>query len=91
VDHFFLCCDVASDLWSVVFSRFGMPRRVIDLFACWWSAGRPRRAASGCLGLCLDGLSTCLLVGGSLEGLRVLRCEKWCPHTIFFHYLEEDE
>jgi hypothetical protein len=46
VDHLLLHCDVASTLWSVLFSCFGMswvmPRRVIDLFACWWYAGRPR-------------------------------------------------
>jgi len=42
VDHLLLHCDVASTLWNLVFSRFGMswvmPRRVIDLFACWWKA-----------------------------------------------------
>jgi hypothetical protein len=35
VDHLLLHCDVASSLWSSLFSRFGMswvmPRRVIDL------------------------------------------------------------
>jgi hypothetical protein len=44
VDHL-LHCDVASAFWSALFSRFGMswvmPRRVIDLFVCWWSSGRP--------------------------------------------------
>jgi len=32
-----------------IFTRFGlswvMPRRVLDLFACWWTSGRPRSAA----------------------------------------------
>jgi len=32
---------------------------------------------SGCLGLCPDGLLTCLLVGGLLESKRVLQCGKW--------------
>jgi hypothetical protein len=36
---------VAYALWSVLFSRLRMswvmPRWVIDLFSCWWSAGRP--------------------------------------------------
>jgi hypothetical protein len=32
----------------------------------------------GCLGLCLDGFSICLLVGGPLEGRGVLQCGKWC-------------
>jgi hypothetical protein len=48
VDHL-LHCDVASTLWNHVLSWFGMswvmPRIVIDLFACWWKAGRPRSAA----------------------------------------------
>jgi hypothetical protein len=44
----FLHCDVAYAMWSAIFSRFGlswvMPVRVLDLFACWWTAGRPRSA-----------------------------------------------
>jgi hypothetical protein len=40
---------VASAIWTVLFNRFGMswimPRRVIDLYDCWWSFGRPRSAA----------------------------------------------
>jgi hypothetical protein len=40
-------------------------------------------SALGCLGLCLDGLSTCLRVGGPLEGLGVLRGGKWCPLAFF--------
>jgi hypothetical protein len=39
VDHLLLHCDVASALWNAFFTGFGMswvmPRRVIDLFACW--------------------------------------------------------
>jgi len=49
VDHLLLHCDVASTLWNHVFSRFGMswvmPRRVVDLFSCWWKAGRSKSAA----------------------------------------------
>jgi len=48
VDHLLLHCDVTSTLWNHVFSWFGiswvMPRRVIDLFSCWWKARRPRSA-----------------------------------------------
>jgi hypothetical protein len=62
VDHLLLHCDVASILWSSLFSRFGMswvmPRRVIDLLACWWSSGRSRsdavwKMALTCLFWCL--------------------------------------
>jgi hypothetical protein len=46
---YLLHCDVASTLWNLVFLWFGMswvmPRRVINLFACWWKAERPRSAA----------------------------------------------
>jgi hypothetical protein len=49
VDQLLLHCDVASALWNSLFTRFGMfwvmPRRVIDLFACWWNSGRPRSVA----------------------------------------------
>jgi hypothetical protein len=48
VDHLLLHCDVAYAMWSAIFSRFGlswvMPLRVFDLFACWWTAGRPMSA-----------------------------------------------
>jgi hypothetical protein len=48
MDHL-LHCNVAYALWSALFTHFGlswvMPRRVIDLFACWWTSGRPRSAA----------------------------------------------
>jgi len=46
VDHILLHYDVASLLWNALFTCFSlywvMPRRVIDLFACWWKFGRPR-------------------------------------------------
>jgi hypothetical protein len=39
MDHLLLRCDVASTLWIHVFTRFSMssvmPKRVINLFACW--------------------------------------------------------
>jgi hypothetical protein len=48
VDHLLLHCVVAYAMWSAIFSRFDlssvMPLRVLDLFACWWTAGRPRSA-----------------------------------------------
>jgi len=51
VNHIFLHCDVASAIWSVLFNRFGMPwvmpRRVIDLYDCWWASGRPRALRCG--------------------------------------------
>jgi hypothetical protein len=62
VDHHLLHCDVASALWYSLFGLFGlswvMPRRVIDLLACWWSSDRSKRAmvwkmATICLFLCL--------------------------------------
>jgi hypothetical protein len=46
MDHLLLHCDVSSALWSALFTHFGMswvmPRRAIDLFACWWTSGRLR-------------------------------------------------
>jgi hypothetical protein len=48
VDHLVLHCNVASALWSTLFTRFGMSwvmaRRVIDLFACCWTFERLRSA-----------------------------------------------
>ena len=39
VDHLFLHCSVAMDLWSMVLSLFGiswvMPKFVVRLLACW--------------------------------------------------------
>ena len=45
VDHLFLHCPVAMDMWSMVFGLFGMqwvmPSSVLDLFSCWMgSLGR---------------------------------------------------
>jgi hypothetical protein len=49
VDHLLLHCDMTYALWTNIFNCFGMswvmPRRVIDLFACWWKSGRPMSAA----------------------------------------------
>jgi hypothetical protein len=49
MDILLLHCDVASALCSTLFSRFGMfwviPRKVIDLFACWWCSRRPMSVA----------------------------------------------
>ena len=39
VDHLFLHCPVAPELWDMVFGLFGvcwvMPMFVVELFACW--------------------------------------------------------
>ena len=39
VDHIFLHCPLASDLWSMVLGLFGvswvMPRTVLGLLWCW--------------------------------------------------------
>jgi hypothetical protein len=49
VDHLCLYCDMASAMRSAFFSSFGiswvMPRRVVDLYDCWWSSGKPRSVA----------------------------------------------
>jgi hypothetical protein len=49
VNNLLLHCEVASALWNVFFSKFGlswiMPRRVVDLYACWWTTGSTRSAA----------------------------------------------
>jgi hypothetical protein len=41
VDHLLLHCEVVCAMWNVFFSQFGlswvMPRRVVDLYACWWT------------------------------------------------------
>jgi hypothetical protein len=48
VDHLFLHCAAARDLWIAFFARFGlcwvMPRSVKELLASWWTAGRTRSA-----------------------------------------------
>jgi hypothetical protein len=45
LDHLFLHCSVAMDLWSLVFGMFGvqwvMPQTVLDLF-CSWLGNRRR-------------------------------------------------
>jgi hypothetical protein len=39
VDHLLLHCEIAGALWNTIFNSVGlawvMPRRVVDLFACW--------------------------------------------------------
>jgi hypothetical protein len=43
VDHLFLYFEVSCAIWNVFFSQFGLswviPRRVVNLYACWWIAG----------------------------------------------------
>jgi hypothetical protein len=57
VDHLLLLhCEVACVLWNALFSRFNlswvMPRRVVDLFACWWTGGCSRSAVVWNMVLC---------------------------------------
>ena len=47
IDHLFLHCPVAMDMWAMVFGLFGvswvMPQSVVGLLACWQgSFGRHR-------------------------------------------------
>jgi hypothetical protein len=62
VDHLFLHCDVAYAIWIAFFGCFGlslvMLRRLVNLYACWWTTGSTRSAAvwkmmSMCLLWCL--------------------------------------
>jgi hypothetical protein len=50
VDHFLLHYDIASILWNAIFSYVGlawiMPKRVVNLLACWKGVcGSPLGAA----------------------------------------------
>ena len=61
IDHLFLHCKVARELWNSVFNLFGvawvMPRKVVELLWCWQgSLGRHReiwKATPHCLMWCL--------------------------------------
>jgi hypothetical protein len=48
VNHLLLHCEVVCAIQSVFLSRFGlywvMPKGVIKLYACWWTAGSTQRA-----------------------------------------------
>uniref|UniRef100_A0A2N9IE81 Reverse transcriptase zinc-binding domain-containing protein n=1 Tax=Fagus sylvatica TaxID=28930 RepID=A0A2N9IE81_FAGSY len=50
IDHLFLHCYTARELWGLILSMFGvwwvMPRHVVDLLACWNGRTRRCRAAS---------------------------------------------
>ena len=39
IDHLFLYCPVAMDMWAMVFRLFGvswvMPQSIVGLLACW--------------------------------------------------------
>ena len=50
VDHLLIHCPIAFDLWSMVFTLFGihcvMPKIVVELLACWQEKfGRHRNFA----------------------------------------------
>ena len=64
-----VCVKECRSLWTILFSsvRLSVPYGIFSLVAL------------GCLGLCLDELSTCLLVGGLLVVLGVVLCIRWCP------------
>jgi hypothetical protein len=46
VDHLFLHCEYARELWSLVLCMYGihwaMPRKVSDLLACWRRKGHTK-------------------------------------------------
>jgi hypothetical protein len=48
VDHL-LHYEVACALWNAFFNCFRlswvMPRRVVDLYACWWTGGSTQSTA----------------------------------------------
>jgi len=52
------------------------------------SYGMFASVALGCFGLCLDELSTYLLVSGLLVALRVLLCGRWCPRLLWCLWME---
>ena len=50
VDHLLILCSIAFDLWSMMFTLFGihwvMPKTMVDLLACWQGKlGRHRNSA----------------------------------------------
>jgi hypothetical protein len=66
VDHLLIHCDYARELWSLVFSLFGVswviPHIVLELLACWW-----RRASARSHNAIWNATPLCLmwLLGGS--------------------------
>ena len=49
IDHLFLHCSIARDLWSLAFSAFGvwwvMPCHVLELLLCWSTSFKSYRSA----------------------------------------------
>jgi len=74
------CCCVRGmcSLWTIFFSTL----RLLVSYGMFASV------ALGCFGLCLDELSTYLLVSGLLVALRVLLCGRWCPRLLWCLWME---
>jgi hypothetical protein len=61
MDNLLYHCEIARTLWNVFFSHLGLswviPRRIVDLFACWWTGDSPhsvvRKMVPPCLLWCL--------------------------------------
>ena len=72
VDHLFLHCPVALELWDMVFGLFGvcwvMPMSVVELLACW--QGRFDRHHNGDIWMVVP---HCLMVFGRKEIVGVLK------------------
>jgi hypothetical protein len=88
IDNLLLHCKVACALWNVFFFFFTkifrlswvMPRREIDLYACWWTVGSTRSVVAWkMVSLCLFGV-----YGGKLmiEVLSIVR-EHWKSLSLF--------
>jgi hypothetical protein len=92
LDHLFLHCDVARELWIMVFQMFGiewvMPKRVVDLLACW------NRGSAGMTTLLfgmqfLPSYSGAFGEKGTLEASMIKRERAWILWTCLLKTLFE--